>query len=155
VDGLRLRPVRDRDRPFLLELYASTREAELALVEWDASAKRAFVEQQFSAQDAHYRENYPGATLDVVELDGEPAGRLYVHRAEHDVRVMDIAIAPAFRGRGIGTALLRDVIASAGGTKVSIHVEVNNPARELYERLGFREAERVNEVYLRYEKIAS
>jgi ribosomal protein S18 acetylase RimI-like enzyme len=139
---VRLRPVADADRAFLVDLYASAREEELAQVEWDAGAKRAFVEQQFSAQDAHYRANYPGATLNVIEVDGEPAGRLYVHHGQSDIRIMDIALAPEYRGRGIGTSLLRQLMAEAdaSGRKLSIHVEMNNPARSLYDRLGFRPA---------------
>ena len=138
----KLRPVVDGDRPFLVDLYESVREPELAHLPWDDAMKRAFVEQQFTAQDAHYRQNYPGATLDVVEVDGEAAGRLYVHRGPSDVRIMDIAIAPAFRGRGIGTALLHRLIEEAeeSGRKLSIHVEMNNPAKRLYERLDFEPA---------------
>jgi ribosomal protein S18 acetylase RimI-like enzyme len=139
---VRLRPVEEADRPFLVDLYASTRDEELGQVDWDDGQKRAFVEQQFAAQDAHYRQNYPGATLDLIEVDGEPAGRLYVFRGKSDIRIMDIALAPAFRGRGIGTSLLRSLIdeADASGRKLSIHVEYNNPARSLYDRLGFRPA---------------
>jgi ribosomal protein S18 acetylase RimI-like enzyme len=154
MDRTRLRPVADRDRAFLVDLYASVREPELAHVPWDDAQKRAFVEQQFAAQDAHYREHYPGATLDVVEVDGKPAGRLYVHRGPSDIRIMDIALAPAFRGRGIGTSLLRTLIAEAqeSGRKLSIHVEANNPARTLYERLGFRRAGE-HTVYVLMERI--
>jgi ribosomal protein S18 acetylase RimI-like enzyme len=143
VVELRLRSVADADRAFLIDVYASVREDELAHLPWDEAIRRAFVEQQFAAQDAHYRAHYPGATLDVIEVDGEPAGRLYVHRGPRDIRIMDIALAPGFRGRGIGGALLRSLIdeASASGRKLSIHVEVNNPARRLYERLGFGVAE--------------
>ncbi len=109
---------------------------------WDDATKRAFVEHQFAAQDLHYRAHYPGATLDLIEVDGEPAGRLYVHRGPSDIRIMDIALAPAYRGRGIGTSLLRSLMdeADASGRKLSIHVEMNNPARRLYDRLGFRPA---------------
>lgn len=137
-----LRPVTDDDREFLVDLYDSVREQELAHVPWDATTRRAFIEHQYNAQDAHYRQHYPGATLDVIELDGDPAGRLYVHRGPSDIRIMDIALAPAFRGRGIGTGLLRTLIAEAedSARKLSIHVEINNPARTLYERLGFRAA---------------
>ena len=135
----RLRPVTDDDREFLLALYASTREEELAQVPWEEGAKEAFLRQQFSAQDHHYRTNYPGATLDVIEVDGEPAGRLYVHRGPDEIRIMDIALAPGFRGRGMGTALLRELMDEAGGSgrSLSIHVELQNPARALYDRLGF------------------
>jgi ribosomal protein S18 acetylase RimI-like enzyme len=138
----RLRPAAETDREFLLGLYASTRADELALVDWDEPTKLAFVEQQFTAQDEHYRSNYPGARLDVIEVDGERAGRLYVHRGHGDIRIMDIALVPEFRGRGIGTELLRSLVAEANesGRKLSIHVEANNPARSLYDRLGFRPA---------------
>lgn len=136
-----LRPVADDDRAFLVDLYASVREPELAQVPWDAVTLRSFIEHQFAAQDAHYRGNYPGATLDVVEVDGERAGRLYVHRGPRDIRIMDIALTAPFRGRGIGSTLLRALLdeAAATGRKVSIHVERGNPARALYERLGFRQ----------------
>jgi ribosomal protein S18 acetylase RimI-like enzyme len=150
--AIALRPLAHDDRDFLVDLYSSVREPELAHVPWDAAARRAFIEQQFGAQDAHYREHYPGATLDVIEVDGERAGRLYVHGGPRDIRIMDIALAPAFRGRGIGTELLRSLIseADASGRTLSIHVEVDNPARRLYERLGFRPVSE-HGLYLRME----
>jgi ribosomal protein S18 acetylase RimI-like enzyme len=137
-----LRPVAEGDREFLVELYGSVRAPVPAHVPWDEATRQAFVEQQFAAQDAHYREHYPGATLDVIDIDGEPVGRLYVHRGVRDIRIMDIALAPGFHGRGIGTRLLRSLISESdtGGRTLSIHVEINNPARRLYERLGFRTA---------------
>jgi ribosomal protein S18 acetylase RimI-like enzyme len=152
VDGPRLRPVGAGDRAFLVDLYAAVRAPELAHVPWDDATKRAFVVQQFTAQDTHYRRHYPGAALDVIEVDGVPAGRLYVHRGPRDIRIMDIALTPAFRGRGIGTRLLRALIAEAAETArtLSIHVEMNNPARRLYERLGFRPAGE-HGIYLRLE----
>ena len=134
-----LRPVGIADREFLLRLYASTREEELALVDWAPDQRAAFLEQQFAAQDRHYRERYDGASLDVVEVDGQPAGRLYVARWPSEIRIMDIALLPEFRGQGIGGALLRDLVAEAdrSGRRLSIHVERQNPALRLYARLGF------------------
>jgi ribosomal protein S18 acetylase RimI-like enzyme len=78
----------------------------------------------------------------VIEVDGSLAGRLYVHRVPSEIRIMDIALVPEFRGRGIGTRLLEELIEEADGSgrKLSIHVESNNPARSLYDRLGFRPA---------------
>ena len=135
----RLRPARAEDRDSLLRVYASTREEELRLVDWSDEQKAAFVGMQFEAQDAYYREHYHPATFDVIEVDGEPAGRLYVARWEDEIRIIDIALLPEHRGRGIGTALLRALLdeAAHGGKRLSIHVELNNPARRLYERLGF------------------
>jgi GNAT superfamily N-acetyltransferase len=135
----RLRPAGAEDRDFLLQVYASTREEELRLVDWSAEQKAAFVQQQFEAQDAYYREHYHPATFDVIEAEGQPAGRLYVARWEDEIRIMDIALLPEHRGRGIGTALLRELLdeGKRDGKRVSIHVELHIPARRLYERLGF------------------
>lgn len=132
--------MRPEDREFLFRVYASTREEELALTDWDEEQKGVFLEGQFGAQDAWYRERYPGATLDVIEAGGVPAGRLYVHRREREIRLMDIALLPEHRGRGIGGSLLHDLMteAAAAGKRLTIHVEEYNPARRLYERLGFR-----------------
>ena len=139
----RLRPATDEDRAFLRAVYGSTREAELTRVPWSDAEKAAFVEQQFSAQDAYYRDHYTTAEFLVI-LDGEePVGRLYVDRWEHEIRVMDIALLPRARGRGIGSALLGDLIEEAerSGKALSIHVEAENPARSLYDRLGFEPVE--------------
>ena len=95
-----LRPIRDDDEPFLESVYASTREEELARVPWTAEQKTAFVAIQFAAQSAHYAEHYAGMTADVVLVDGEPAGRLLVARWAQEIRIVDIALLPPFRGRG-------------------------------------------------------
>lgn len=141
--GLRLRPATPADRPFLVTVYGSTRADELAPVPWSDEQKHAFVEMQFAAQDAHYRAHYSGASFDVIELDGEPVGRLYVHRRERELRVMDVALVPAARGLGVGTRLLTDLLAEGArlGKAVTIHVEQHNRARELYLRLGFTPVE--------------
>jgi ribosomal protein S18 acetylase RimI-like enzyme len=134
-----LRPVTDADRAFLLDVYASTREAELDLVDWDEATRRSFVEMQFEAQDRHYRAHYDNTTYDVVIVDGECAGRLYVGRWAEEIRIVDIALIPRFRGRGIGGGLLAALMAEAdtAGKPLTIHVERENPALRLYRRLGF------------------
>lgn len=127
------------DDEFLFNVYASTRAEELAGVDWGEPQKEAFVRQQFAAQHQWYTEQYDGASLDVVEVDGQPAGRLYVARWAEEIRIMDIALLPEHRGAGTGTALLRDLMAEAGAAskKLTIHVERFNPALRLYSRLGF------------------
>jgi ribosomal protein S18 acetylase RimI-like enzyme len=134
-----LRPITDADMEFLHRLYATTREDELALVQWTPEQKAAFVRQQFEAQHQFWQENYADTSWDLIVMNGEPIGRLYVARWPDDIRVVDIALVPEHRGSGLGTRLLRELFAEgdASGRKVSIHVEVFNPARRLYERLGF------------------
>jgi GNAT superfamily N-acetyltransferase len=137
--GITLRPVRADDDLFLLTLYASVRAPELEQVPWTDEQKAAFVRQQFDAQSAHWRENYTDTTFDVIEQDGVPIGRWYVARWRDEIRVVDIALLPEHRGSGLGTALFHKLFEEGDGTgrPVTIHVEIYNPARRLYERLGF------------------
>ena len=94
---------------------------------------------QFEAQDRHYRAHYDGAEFLVIEAEATAIGRLYLHHGSAGLRIMDIALLPDWRGKGIGTALLRQLLVQAhsAGQAVSIHVEQFNPARHLYARLGF------------------
>jgi ribosomal protein S18 acetylase RimI-like enzyme len=70
---------------------------------------------------------------------GHPIGRVIIDRGAHEIRVVDISLMPDYRGRGIGSALLRGVLAEAtvAGLPVGLSVQAANPARHLYERLGF------------------
>ena len=149
-----LRPSTPEDRPFLARVYASTREAELAQTPFTDEEKAAFVEQQFTAQTRHYEAHYFDTSFDVVEVDGEPAGRLIVGRWTAEIRIVDIALLPAFRGQGVGTRVLAPVLAEADarGVPTTIHVEVFNPARRLYERLGFAVVAEAEQVYLKLER---
>ncbi len=137
--AITLRPIEPDDEEFLYRVYAGTREVELAQVDWDAGHKEAFLRMQFTAQHQYYQEHYAGAAFQVILADGRPAGRLYVARWPDEIRIVDIALLPEHRNAGIGTALLRDLLAESAraGKPVSIHVERFNPALRLYERLGF------------------
>jgi len=145
-----LRSETEEDIPFLLAVYASTRADEMAMVPWTAEQKDAFVLSQFGFQRTHYLQHYQGSTFDIIMVDGEPAGRLYVHRGPGEFRIVDIAIMPEFRGRGVGGFLLTQVMEEAreADKVVSIHVERNNPARHLYDRLGFQLIGEQGPVYL-------
>jgi ribosomal protein S18 acetylase RimI-like enzyme len=136
------RPIAADDEGFLASVYASTRAEELAPVPWSDAEKAAFCRMQFAVQHRYYQEHYAGSSFDVILVGGEPAGRLYVHRGPDQFRVIDIALLPAYRNAGIGSAILTNLLAEAhaAGLPVTIHVEKMNPALRLYYRLGFREA---------------
>lgn len=136
--GIVLRRACAADQGFLLDLYASTR-VDVAALDWSAERKAAFLAMQYRAQDMHYRSHFPEAQFNVIELDGEIAGRLYVHRSEGEIRILDIALLPRHAGRGAGTTLLRALQAEAESTHrvLVLHVEQYNRARQLYLRLGF------------------
>ncbi len=144
-----LRPATEGDHAFMRSLYGSTREDELAVTGWTRAQKDAFLDQQFAAQTRHYRDRLPDAVWQIITVEGADAGRLVTDRRPGEHRIVDIALLPGFRGRGVGSHLLRTLqrAAADAGCRLSIHVEVNNPARRLYERLGFKPAGETGPVY--------
>ena len=139
-EAIRFRAVSPDDIPFLQHVYATTRELELQFVPWTVEQKRAFLLQQFTAQKNHYEEFYPDCQFLVIELEAQPIGRIYIDRRPDSIEVVDIALLPEFRGRGIGGTLMQEILdeAAAANKSVGIYVEYFNPARHLYDRLGFR-----------------
>lgn len=139
TEAIALRPVGASDLPFLRQVYASTRLEELAPLGWSADQQAAFLDQQFGAQHSYYQEHYAGAAFQVILRGQRPVGRLYLARLPDEIRVVDIALLPEYRGLGVGTRLLADLFAEADalGLPVRIHVEKFNRALRLYERLGF------------------
>lgn len=151
-EAIRFRPTTPDDVPFLRHVYATTRVGEMQRVPWTADQKRAFLDMQFNAQKEHYEQHYPRCDFLVIELEGECVGRLYIDRGETDIEIVDIALVPEVRGRGIGKMLLEEILEEGRvtGKKVGIYVEHFNPARRLYDRLGFRHVD-TNGVYHKME----
>lgn len=141
--GLSYRKAGEADRPFLFEVYASTRREEVALAGWPAAEQASFLDMQAHAQHEHYRAHYPDAVWLVVQIGVAPVGRLYLEHWPSQHRIIDIALLPTFRGRGFGEAILRDLMedAAQADKALSIHVERTNPALRLYRRLGFETVE--------------
>jgi ribosomal protein S18 acetylase RimI-like enzyme len=138
------------DEPFLRDLYASTRQEELAPLAWSDDEKQTFLASQFAAQCAFYEEQFRDASFQIILLDGEPAGRLYLDRRDDEIRIIDIALLPEHRGQGIGSSIMDDILNEARrtGKAVRIHVEQFNPALRLYERLGFKKVGDTGVYYL-------
>lgn len=134
-----LRKITKHDLVFLANVYSSTRKEELAQTGWPIEQQNSFLYQQFDAQHKHYQAYYPEASFDVILLNDEPVGRLYVSRWEKQIRIVDIALLNEFRGQKIGTQLLQGLFSEARDKQqyVSIHVEKNNQAMAWYIKLGF------------------
>lgn len=140
-ERIELRPVNAEDDGFLYRVYASTRMDEMAQVPWNDEQKEAFLRMQFNAQATHYQRHYPNAEYQIIqsEEDGVPIGRLIIDRSGNSLLLMDIALLPEYRNAGIGTTLVKDLMAEAAAAsrELVLHVEVFNPALKLYTRLGF------------------
>jgi ribosomal protein S18 acetylase RimI-like enzyme len=134
-----VRPEEAQDEAFLCEVFASKREAELAGLGWDESQRKAFLKMQFQAMRQGYRAMFPRAEFLIVLNEQTRIGRWVIDRGEEAWRVVDLALLPEWRGRGIGTGLLRGLLEQAQEEKVCVRLQVltGSPAVRLYERLGF------------------
>jgi ribosomal protein S18 acetylase RimI-like enzyme len=130
--------VGDGDRHLLADIYACTRSEELKPVPWSAAEKKTFTDWQSQQQEAHYALHYPAAERLVVEREGA-IGRLYIDTTPAEVRLMEVTLFPQFRNQGIGTRLMEALLAYADALRrpASLHVEPFNPARRMYDRMGF------------------
>ena len=108
---------------------------------WSDAAKRAFLDSQFDMQHRHYSACYANGEFLIVLYEERPAGRLYLHSTTRELCIVDILLDEAFRGRGIGSILLRwlqEVTKARGLEHLQLSVLVHNmAARRLYERHGF------------------
>ena len=134
-----LRPAREQDREFLFLLYSSTRADEIAALGWPAAQQQAFLRMQFNAQQRWYETAFAGAEHQIIESGSQPIGRIVVLREQGSWHLIDISLLPAYRAQGMGGELLRDLIRDCkqAGANLKLQVLNTNPARRLYERLGF------------------
>lgn len=138
-----LRPALEADEAFLLDVYSGTRSDELNQTGWDDAQQRAFIKLQFVAQQQHYRTYYPQGEHHIILLNEKPIGRLYVARSPEEIRILDLALLAEHRNKGIGTHIIKDLVAESRrtGHPVRIYVENFNRALRLFERMGFSQVD--------------
>jgi ribosomal protein S18 acetylase RimI-like enzyme len=136
---IRKAPIAQTDEPFLFALYADTRQEELAVVSWSDEQKDAFLKMQFQAQHLHYTTKFPLASLQILRLDNQPIGRLYIAEFDDEIRILDLTITPDFRNKKIGSLLLGEIVqdAQTKDKSIQIYLENYNPAQNLFLRFGF------------------
>jgi GNAT superfamily N-acetyltransferase len=143
---LTLRPARDneRDAAFFFALFAATRAAEMAAMPIDAMAKDFLLRVQHRSMTETYRREYPNARWEVIELDGEPVGRLVTDVGNTCVTYVDMAILPEAQGRGLGRRVMLQALEEPRrlGLPARVSVLMRNVASlRLCERVGFVRAE--------------
>jgi ribosomal protein S18 acetylase RimI-like enzyme len=148
LGSLRLRPEREEDQPFRLRLFCDSRPAEFVLLQrqLEPQAFDQLMRFQFQAQTMTYAANFPQARFDIIELDDAPIGRIVVDRPGTEIHIVDQAMVPAMRNRGIGTTIMRDLMDEAAHDGLPVRLKVassNDPSMRLYRRLGFVPIEEV------------
>lgn len=139
TENFSLRPASPIDSEFLLRVYASTREEEMDAWGWSAAQQSSFIRMQYEVRKRSYATAYPSAEFSVILLDNVPAGSMIIFRGASEIRLLDIALLPEFRGRGVGRDLIGRLISEAARSKLPVRLSVllGNKAARLYERLGF------------------
>ncbi|ASJ10483.1 ribosomal-protein-alanine N-acetyltransferase RimI [Thermococcus sp. P6] len=99
-----------------------------------------------------FLENNPDTFL-VAEYSGKIIGYVMGYlRPDLEGHIMSIAVDPAYRGNGVGSALLEEAIErliKKGARYIGLEVRVSNEgAIKLYERFGFRKIKRIVGYYL-------
>lgn len=140
VAGVSVTPIEEADRIFLLELFLVVRASPLRAAGLAEEELGRLVVLQYEAQQRGYAASFGEQGHRLIRLEGEPVGRAWLGSDGSTIRLIDVALLPAARGRGIGTTVLAAVLAQATalGLTVSLRVEQGNDgAIRLYERLGF------------------
>ena len=135
-----VRPCVPSDDPFLYDVFATTWESEVAALPNQNLAQHV-LRIQHIAQERRFASRFPGYQRFVVLADGRSAGRLYVLERGATLHVVDLTLMPELRSRGIGTTLLRDLLALATREDRSISMQLgrrNRRSTDFYASLGFR-----------------
>jgi len=138
--NLSLRPVEPGDRDFLILLFASARETEIANLDWDGAQRKTFLEMQFNAQQTHYQNHFLHREHHLILHDNQPIGMVDVAYEPGEIRVLDIILRLENRNGGIGTSLMNYLLEESdrSARPVRLYVEKFNPVLSLYNRLGFQ-----------------
>lgn len=139
-DGLALRKATQRDRAFMQQLFNSTRE-HLRLLPLTGPQIEILFEQQYRLQQTHYANQWPNAHTLIIQQSDKTIGKIMLDENETALHIIDIALEPAMRGKGYGTALLRAIQAAAQKRGLPVKLSVdrqNRQAKKLYLALGFQ-----------------
>jgi GNAT superfamily N-acetyltransferase len=114
-------------------------------------AYRDVVERQFGAwieehQDAFFASSWAAVPHEIILFNGEPCGHVCVEDRPSEIHLRELVLAPAYQGRGIGSAVLGAVIDHGRTRRVPVRLGTHllNRAANLYRRMGFREIGRTD-----------
>jgi ribosomal protein S18 acetylase RimI-like enzyme len=140
----RVRPAVPGDREFLRALFEQSLDERVGAMPLPEPLRTQTIDMLFASQTASWTQGFPDSVQQIVLTEtGERAGRLWRAEEPHALRIVDLSIGEAMRGRGLASALIRSLQAEAArrGLALLASVRLDNPARALWGRLGFEEGE--------------
>jgi ribosomal protein S18 acetylase RimI-like enzyme len=131
-----LRPARQEDEAFLFALFCTS--PEYAYL--PAEMRDQLLRMQYSAQRSAYGQEFPGSGYEVVLQDEERVGRFWVAGRDEDFYLVDVALLPEYRGKGIGSALINELQKHARNAGKAVRCSVsrfNSGSLRFHQRHGF------------------
>lgn len=137
------------DGAFLFKVYASTRAEEMAHVGWGPLQRDIFLTSQYQARQQDYRRRFPGAETAVVLAGGVPVGVWMINRERDALRLVDVALLPDHRSKGIGRRLAHDLMGEAARLQKPIRAHALRQSRALqfWQKLGFKTVSGGDDLY--------
>lgn len=135
-----LRKINDEDFEFLWQLHnAALKEYVTQTWGWDEDWQRKDFTERFNTADGK-----------IIVINGTDAGFLWVINKESETKLASIRLLPEFQNKRIGTQIIQNLIevARAVNKPLTLHVLKVNPAKNLYERLGFETVEELEHHFL-------
>lgn len=139
MNPIQVRLMTEADEAFVYRLFSLVCDEQQGLAYLPESQREPLVQMQYRARAQSYKAAYPEAMYQIIEFEGQPAGYHVVAEQDEQIVLVDVAVLPEFRRRGICTHMLQMYRTKAQQEgKVSVlHVFKMNPAQHLYARLGF------------------
>lgn len=125
-----LRQATEADYAFLFHLHQASMKDYVTLTwGWDEAVQQTL-----------FRERFAPARCQMVVVEGREVGVLAVQHQSDTLFLANLQLLPDYQKQGLGTAIIQMLLgqASQQGIPVTLQVLKVNPARHLYERLGFR-----------------
>jgi len=154
--SVNLRTATPEDNGYIYLLFAEVRRRELAPLGWEIGQQNLFLQEQFRLQQQSYISQFPTSKYSIVQDAGGAIVAILVANGKNEIRVVDVTIAAAMRGQGIGGELLRSILAQGQKARLPVRLSVfqGNRAINLYRRLGFTETRvEAGGMYLAMEKL--
>ena len=93
----------------------------------------------------HFSECIARGHIFIIEVDGSRVGMIQIFDEANALEIGETQVQPSQQNRGVGTAVIEDLIVRAHQGRKSVRLRVglkNEKAYKLYQRLGFRQVER-------------
>lgn len=126
---IELRPALDHDFEYCRRLYFEEMSWIIEELHLDRTAQKTNLRQQWNSTQVR-----------IIVLDGTDVGWVQTIREEDGLFLGQLFVDNKFQRRGVGTEVMKRLISEAAAFNLAVRLNVVriNPARRLYERLGFR-----------------